>query len=266
MRTLPARLSAYGLQSVGVPGCRLSEGMFAGDYRRRLRGFGVNLRARGEGIPSQANIHSPELFEEAYGGRRPDAYASLLADVIRHGKAGTVVDLGCGLGLFVELAHGWGLDAVGLEGSSYAVKQAHARRGGLDIRVHDLGERLPFEGGAVANVVLNQVIEHVDPVRCEKLVAECFRILSSGGTAFIYSPSRFNLLERREPTHINMLLPSELARMLRHAGFQVVSQPDYGFWFDSRGLRILNIVADVLMRALPHDRFSATANAIARKP
>jgi hypothetical protein len=63
-----------------------------------------------------------------------------------------------------------------------------------------------------------------------------------------------------------MLLPSKLRRILRDAGFQVVQQPDYGFWFDSRGLRILNIAADVLMRALPHDWFSATANAIARKP
>jgi len=37
-------------------------------------------------IPKQANIHSPELFNEAYGGRRPEAFASLLAGVIVMGN------------------------------------------------------------------------------------------------------------------------------------------------------------------------------------
>jgi len=114
-------------------------------------------------------------------------------------------------------------------GATYAVEQARVRTGRLDIIVHDLGERLPFEKGAIANVVLNQVIEHVDLVRCNTLLTECFRILSPGGVVFINSPSRLNLRERRESMHINMLLPSELRRMLRHTGFQVVSQPVTAF-------------------------------------
>lgn len=214
---------------------------------------------------SNLNVHTPEQFAEAYSGRTARFYGALLAEIIRRGTPGNIVDLGAGLGLFVELAQQWGLDATGVEGSPYAVAEAKRRVPKLGMVIHDLGEPLPFRDGTVSNVLLNQVIEHVDPARSARLLNECHRILRAGGTLFVNSPSRRNRRERREPTHINMLLPSELDERLRQAGFEVVARPNYGFWFAPAGSRLLDVLASLLLRVAPPDWISGSANAIARK-
>jgi SAM-dependent methyltransferase len=219
----------------------------------------------GEAAQPTPNLHTPELFAEAYEGRNPEFYSGLLGSVIRSGTPGSVVDLGAGLGLFVELAEKWGLDAVGLEGSAFAVEEAKRRVPNLRMQVHDLGGSLPFDNDSVANIVLNQVIEHIDPDRFRRLLRECHRVLCRDGTIFISSPSRRNLEEQKEPTHINMLLPSVLKRNVEEAGFRVVAEPNYGFWFSSGESRILNILADIMLRIFPDDWFSATANIIVKK-
>jgi len=189
-----------------------------------------------------------------------------MAEVIRYGKPGPILDLGAGLGLFVELGLTWGLDIIGLEGSEHAVEVASARYPGIDIRVHDLGEPLPFEDGMMANIVLNQVIEHLDYWRQRKVLSDIFRILAPGGRLFITSPSRKNRIERQDPTHINMLLPSELRQQVESEGFMVVSEPNYGFFLGGSGSRVIGFLADMLLRLFPHDLFSATANIIGEKP
>lgn len=216
-------------------------------------------------MKSNLNIHTEQLFVEAYGGRQAEWYASLLSDVIKHGKAGNILDLGAGLGLFVELAHKWGIAAAGLEASSYAVVESLKRAPGINMQLHDLGDLLPIPNGSVSNVMLFQVVEHIDIKRFHVLLAECHRVLEQGGMLFIYSPSKYNVKERLEPTHINMMLPSELKRKLKSFGYRVLYQPDHGLWFTATNIRIVNIAAKALLFLFPHDWFSASANAIAQK-
>ena len=118
----------------------------------------------------------------------------------------------------------------------------------------------------MANVVLNQVIEHLDYRRQRQVLSEIFRILAPGGRLFITSPSRKNRIERQDPTHINMLLPSELRQQVVSEGFMVVSEPNYGFFLGGNGSRFIGFLADKLLRLFPHDWFSATANIIGEKP
>ena len=211
------------------------------------------------------NYHTADDFAQAYAGRAPDAYTGLLTEVIRRGKAGKILDLGAGLGLFTELAHRWGLRIAGLEGSSYAVAQARERVPGIEMLVHDLGDPLPFADASIANIVLNQVIEHVESARFHAMLADCLRVLEDGGTVFINSPSRMNIAEKKERTHINMLLPSELKRSLEQAGLTLLTQPDRGLWFAPGDRAWTNRFSQWLLRALPADWVSATANAVARK-
>lgn len=213
------------------------------------------------------NIHSEELFDLAYGGRKPGFYSSLLAQVIQHGKPGRILDLGAGLGLYTELAHRWGLNVTGLEGSAYAVEAARACLDDLDMLVHDLGDPLPFEDRTVANAVLNQVVEHLDRERFCNVLSESHRVLEHGGRIFVYSPSRRNLVERFMPTHINLMLPSELKNDLELAGFKIVHLPNEGLWFFPINERITRFASRMLLKVLPHhDWVSATSNAIAEKP
>jgi SAM-dependent methyltransferase len=215
----------------------------------------------------KSNLQTPEQFSEAYDGRTPEWYADLLSDVTLLGKPGPILDLGAGLGLFAELAHAWGADVIGVEGSGYAVARARSRRPGLRIVEHNLDERLPFEDGSFANVMLHQVVEHLERETYLRVLSECQRVLSSGGTLFIHSPSRWNLRERGEEGHINLLLPSELVRDLEAAGFVVVCHRDGGFWFapHAHNYRFAGIAFRALIKFVPRNLASATASAIARK-
>lgn len=215
---------------------------------------------------SAPNYHSAELFQRAYGEREPNAYRWLLNMIIHHGEPGPVLDLGAGLGLFVELASRWGLDVTGLEGSAYAVAQAKARIPALRMEEHDLGAPLPFPDGSFSNVVLNQVVEHIDGGRLRVTLDECRRVLAARGKLFILSPSRLNFKERREPSHINMMLPSELRRAVTTAGFRVASEPNRGLWFvpGAEG-RTVEILSRALLRVIPADWISASANVVAER-
>jgi SAM-dependent methyltransferase len=211
------------------------------------------------------NIHSKELFDQVYGSRKPSFYAGLLSQVILHGKPGSILDLGAGLGLFVELAHKWGLNVTGLEGSTYAVKEARSRVGSIKMFEGDLANPLPLADRAVANVVLNQVIEHLDHETFRNVLSECHRVLEGEGKIFIYSPSKRNTEEKSEPTHVNLMLPSELKRDLEANGFEIVRQPNDGFWFASSSGVKTNYISRILLRLFPHDWISASTNAIAVK-
>ncbi len=211
------------------------------------------------------NIHSQEQFATAYGSRRPAFYSSTLATIVRDGKPGPILDLGAGLGLFAELAQTWGLNIVALEGSEYAVTSARTRCPSLDIRVHDLGDALPFEANSIANVALNQVIEHIDPDRFDKVLQETYRILEPGGRLFIWSPSSRNVKERDQPTHINLIMPSALRAALLNSGFTILAEPNSGFWFAPNPGRVGALASRILARILSPDWVVATANAVAGK-
>jgi SAM-dependent methyltransferase len=221
-------------------------------------------------MSNASNVYADELYGKnyfsQYSNRENQFYSWLLIGIITYGKPGKVIDLGAGVGLFVELAYRWGLDITGLEGSSYAVEEATNRVSDLKMMVHDLSSPLPFKDASVANIVLNQVIEHVEMQTFGNILQESHRVLEKEGCLFIYSPSKRNKKEKIEdPTHINMMLPSELVAHLEKANFQVMHQFNSGFWFYPDGNHIINILAKVLLRLLPNDWFSATANAIAKK-
>lgn len=209
------------------------------------------------------NYHTRELFEKFYSARRPDFYTGVLATLILHGKPGKVLDLGAGLGLFTELAQKWGLNIIGMDGSAFAVEQAKSK--GIRMVLHDLDNPLPFEDATVSNILLYQVVEHIANETHKKLLFECNRVLEKDGRIFIFSPSSMNVKEKLEPTHINTMLPSVLRKDLEEAGFQILKQPDSGFWFLRANTGFLDIVSKISMKLFPHDWISSTANAIGIK-
>lgn len=108
------------------------------------------------------NVHTPDLFLRAYSDRDWRAYKWLLAECVTYGPPGRILDLGAGLGHFVECCARFGIECVGLEGSEWAVQGARARYE-MDIRHHYLDEPLPFEDGSFGAVVCNQLLGHLLP-------------------------------------------------------------------------------------------------------
>jgi SAM-dependent methyltransferase len=203
-------------------------------------------------------------YRTYYGSRTPDWYAGLLGEVIRFGKPGSVLDLGCGLGLFVELANQWGVRATGIDGSEAAVRLALERTPSLDLQQGDLMQPLSFGDQSFDNIIMHQVIPSFAPNVLMNLLLQCHRVLRRGGILFIFSASKCNLSAyERDPTQRYRLHPSELRALLESAGFSVFYEPHSSRFFP--GNRVLGRLAGQLMRTRLSDWAAASADAYARR-
>ena len=218
----------------------------------------VNLTDRGVG--------NAAYYAAYYATQTPEDYAWILADIVKHAGPGPILDLGAGLGFFVELATSRGWTCQGLEGSADAVAQARLRAPDLAIIHHVLSQALPFDDHSFQSVLINQVIEHLEPSVASNAILEASRVLRPGGMLLIFSPSCYNQRERdADPTHINMLSPSALQRLVISAGFQryaALNRPLAIFGESRLGLGLVSR----LFRWRPFDRLSSTANCRAYKP
>lgn len=64
-------------------------------------------------IPKMSNIHTEEDFKRDYANRDWRFYKLLLSECIKYGQPGKWLDLGAGLGFFVECAQKFGIDCEG---------------------------------------------------------------------------------------------------------------------------------------------------------
>ena len=172
------------------------------------------------------NLHTKEIFERAYGNRDWNWYRSLVAKSIKYGMPGKWLDLGAGLGFFVECAQRFGIDCTGIEGSGYAVDEAKKRYKGIDIKQHFLEDGLPFENNSISTIVCHQTIEHISPETAEIMLKESHRVLIDDGVIFIYSPCFYSRKQRTEETHINLYKPKQLANELKRTGFVKIKRFD----------------------------------------
>lgn len=220
------------------------------------------MRSKEMGNAHGDNIHSEEDFDRAYEGRTWSWYRHVLADCIAKSKPGKILDIGSGLGYFAECALQYGLECIGIDGSTYATKKALARNPNLNLLVCNLADLLPFEDEVFSTVVLHQVAEHLNQQVLEKTLREAYRVLEKGGVLLVYSPSINSKEARREPTHINLLTPSKLKKKVVDTGFSSCES------FDAPvrvGLgRFGHYLGYVLFKLSP-DRFSATTNLVACK-
>lgn len=215
-------------------------------------------------IEEKAGIGDRQYYEKYYGRRPPEQYLWLLSDVIRYGSPGNILDLGCGVGLFVELANSWGLQVRGCDGSPDAVRMGLQRNSKSDLFHCQFSDPLPFGDSTVDNVVLNEVIEHLPPRIFLNVLSECKRILKRGGVVFICSPNKANKGEiLRDPTHVNPLYPSELRGLLLSNGFKILAEPGSARFF-TRSVLLSRLLRSLMKTGL-REWLSATTNAYARK-
>jgi ubiquinone/menaquinone biosynthesis C-methylase UbiE len=100
-----------------------------------------------------------------------------------------VADLGCGSGVFTDLLHRQGFDAVGLDISPKLIAIGRAKYPGVEFHEGDV-EQLPFADGSLDGVLLSGLVHHLpDPRRC---AAEVFRVLKQGGSFVAFDPNRMN--------------------------------------------------------------------------
>jgi len=157
------------------------------------------------------------------------------------------------------------LDCEGIEGSAAAIQIACNRCAFLQLTQALLSDRFPFESGSFQTVVMNQVIEHLEPDVARSALRESFRVLRSDGAILVFSPSRFNSYESRaDPTHINMLSPAQHRAALCEAGFRKITAMDAPLWLLGDH-RIGRALMWRIFRVTSWERLSATANCRAYK-
>lgn len=117
----------------------------------------------------------PEYYDPKYVDTRHRALGDVLVGAFRPGSA---IDAGCGAGGLIRVMLGWGVDALGIDGSVHARKAASnaaplvSRR----IELHDL--RLPFDIDQVDLVVCWETLEYIAPQDANAVVEQLCRMAS----------------------------------------------------------------------------------------
>jgi SAM-dependent methyltransferase len=211
-------------------------------------------------------VGNQAYYDRSYATRSWQFYGYIIGEIICHSQPGPILDIGAGIGLFTECATRWGLECEGIDGSPDAIASALRRRPTLRMRQHLQSDPLPFSNETFQTVVLNQVIEHLEPEIARATLLESFRVLKRTGMIVIHSPSRFNRFEAKDdPTHINMYTPSELHKLVSSCGFWGVTATNVSLRYLGTS-RVGMALASLLFRITRWDRLSATANCRAYKP
>jgi 2-polyprenyl-3-methyl-5-hydroxy-6-metoxy-1,4-benzoquinol methylase len=148
--------------------------------------------------------------------------------LLSHRQKGSLLDVGCGSGRFLDVMHRAGWSVTGVDPDAGAIAAAETRSG---LRtVHGELENADLPTGCYDAVTLSHVIEHsLDPAQ---LLKECRKRLREGGVLVLSTPNPsswghaifrgdWNTLD--VPRHLNLFSPAPIARMLEAAGFRNVS-------------------------------------------
>jgi 2-polyprenyl-3-methyl-5-hydroxy-6-metoxy-1,4-benzoquinol methylase len=174
---------------------------------------------------------------DAAGPRKVRKYDEFLAFIAPRRELGTLLEIGCGQGLFLERAreHGWRVKGVEI----LPPLAARASERGLAVFAGTL-EQAGFPAASFDTVVMREVIEHiVDPV---SLLREVARVLRPGGVAALGTGNAGSWAARLRGArwayyrfgghmHIRFYSPRSAAALARAAGFAAVRCRTSGFAF-----------------------------------
>jgi SAM-dependent methyltransferase len=146
---------------------------------------------------------------------------------VRPGECPTLLDIGCGMGGFLETSREFGFIPSGIEQSSLAIKRA--RNFGITNIYHGSIYELPSDWNDFFVITIFEVLEHLDKPR--EFVHDIYERLRPGGILYITVPDRERLELRltRErpksdypPNHLTRWSATALNNFLKGWGWQEV--------------------------------------------
>lgn len=132
--------------------------------------------------PQAADRGEPSYVWRAGQQRRLEMIKSAAGERI----SGTVLENGCGIGLYIEHLQALGGEVIGLE---FDLDRALQARQGNQHILGGAGEYLPFPEGSFDLILSNEVIEHVQNDR--KAIQEMVRAVRVGGRIVLFCPNRW---------------------------------------------------------------------------
>jgi len=123
---------------------------------------------------------------EFYRDARLVPHSEYLSELARRRSGGTLLDIGCGLGVFLERAEAAGWDVHGCDTSPFWVEQARERTSAARVTCGEPSSEL-FSGRRFDVVTMWDVIEHIyDPLATLRIARD---LLAPGGELFIRTPN-----------------------------------------------------------------------------
>jgi SAM-dependent methyltransferase len=186
-------------------------------------------------------------FDRKYSLRIKEFYIPFFED------ARNVLDLGCGMGDFLQLLKNKGINGYGVDSDSRMVK--YCRRQGYKAVKKDamsfLREtRLRFDG-----ILCSHVLEHMSAKDSLALLRMCRKVLTNKGVIVVSTPNPSSLPTQlhefwRDPTHVRMYAPELLTFLLHFSGYRVIDSgvnPNYYFIlpFDERTFKPIKSTPEV---------------------
>lgn len=98
-----------------------------------------------------------------------------------------VLDVGCGIGAYLEKFRGLGGRPFGVDVDTEKLNRAKNDKGLTSVAV-SLSEALPFGDNRFDAVLLHEVIEHVEDDR--RTICEAHRVTQRGGFIIVFAPNR----------------------------------------------------------------------------
>ncbi len=152
------------------------------------------------------------------------AYERVLDSLEPYRKTNRLIDVGCGIGYFLEVAKRRGWEVYGTEFTEEAVGICEAKGASMKLGVLEPENYEPESFDAVTSF---EVIEHINDPKEE--LGNFKKLLRKGGIVYCTTPN-FNALERYYlkadwnilgyPEHLAYYTPRTLKRVFKETGFQ----------------------------------------------
>jgi 2-polyprenyl-3-methyl-5-hydroxy-6-metoxy-1,4-benzoquinol methylase len=186
----------------------------------------------GEMLAKYEAVEDPLYVEEREGRVLTfERHLRPLEKIAPPGDGRRLLDVGCHVGVFVEIAarHGW--DAWGVEPSHWAAVQA--QQAGLQVVEGTMGTA-GFDDALFDVITMWDVIEHLEQPSAE--VSQAYRLLKPGGMLVAHTMDLDSLFARlmgwRWPwlmeMHLYYFTRRTLAMLMEKAGFEVLSVKPQG--------------------------------------
>ena len=157
-------------------------------------------------------------------------FRNVVSFIRRKKISGRFLDAGCAFGLLVDQMKAHFGEVHGFDISHYAISKARNRNSGVDLRVVDLEDHLPYADESFDCITALDILEHTESF--DRSLSKLTGKLKSGGYMIVSTPldawprKLFGFLDR-DKTHISVPREDDLREMAERNNLRVIEEDKF---------------------------------------